>query len=239
MTKNAFPSTASNDEAVLSFLRERGILADESITPQQVEEKKRKEAYHNTLLLLSNYRNILWQTDSELETIAAELNLPLQKLDAVLSRIDAEIGMENRRLELRLERLAKTRQLLDRINDALTSLKRKPDNGPLLYELIYLTYIGEEKLDTIKLESEVQTDLTATVRYLQRRDRFRQVERTSLLAPICLSKQSNSQINNYSEIRKKTNYEKSMGEQLQKNALNKLTILPSAFFIKSLFNKAG
>ena len=138
--------TAANAEAVLSFLRERGILADESITPQQVGEKKRKEAYHNTLLLLSNYRNILWQTDSELDTIAAELNLPLQKLDAVLSRIDAEIGMENRRLELRLERLAKTRQLLDRINDALTSLKYKPDNGPLLYDLIYLTYISEEKL---------------------------------------------------------------------------------------------
>ena len=146
MTENTFPTAASNDEVVLSFLRERGILADESITPQQVEEKKRKEAYHNTLLLLSNYRNILWQTDSELDTIAAELNLPLQKLDAVLSRIDAEIGMENRRLELRLERLAKTRQLLDRINDALTTLKYKPDNGPLLYELIYLTYIGEEKL---------------------------------------------------------------------------------------------
>ncbi len=51
--------------------------------------------------------------------------------------------MENRRLELRLERLAKTRQLLDRINDALTSLKYKPDNGPLLYDLIYLS---EEKL---------------------------------------------------------------------------------------------
>ena len=97
----------------------------------------------STLLLLSNFRNILWQTDSELDIIAAELNLPLQKLDAVLSRIDAEIGMENRRLELRLERLAKTRQLLDRINDALTSLKYKPDNGPLLYDLIYLS---EEKL---------------------------------------------------------------------------------------------
>ena len=145
MTEKSFPA-ASNDEAVLSFLREGGILADENITPQQVGEKKRKEAYHNTLLLLSNYRNILWQTDSELDTIAAELNLPLQKLDAVLSRIDAEIGMENRRLELRLERLAKTRQLLDRINDSLTSLKRKPDNGPLLYDLIYLTYISEEKL---------------------------------------------------------------------------------------------
>ena len=94
MTEKNF-SAASNDEAVLSFLRERGILADESITPQQIEEKKRKEAYHNTLLLLSNYRNILWQTDSELDTIAAELNLPLQNLDAVLSRIDAEIGMSH------------------------------------------------------------------------------------------------------------------------------------------------
>ena len=164
MTKNAFPSTASNDEAVLSFLRERGILADESITPQQVEEKKRKEAYHNTLLLLSNYRNILWQTDSELDTIAAELNLPLQKLDAVLSRIDAEIGMENRRLELRLERLAKTRQLLDRINDALTTLKYKPDNGPLLYDLIYMTYIGEEKL----LQTDVLYRLNISRRHFYR-----------------------------------------------------------------------
>jgi hypothetical protein len=54
--------------------------------------------------------------------------------------------MENRRLELRLERLAKTRQLLDQINDALTSLKHKPGNGQLLYDLIYLTYIAEDKM---------------------------------------------------------------------------------------------
>ena len=164
MTENTFPTAASNDEVVLSFLRERGILADESITPQQVEEKKRKEAYHNTLLLLSNYRNILWQTDIELDTMAAELNLPLQKLDAVLSRIDAEIGMENRRLEFRLERLAKTRQLLDRINDALTTLKYKPDNGPLLYDLIYMTYIGEEKL----LQTDVLYRLNISRRHFYR-----------------------------------------------------------------------
>lgn len=138
--------TAANAEAVLSFLRDRGILEDDGVTPQQVEEKKRKQAYHNTLLLLTNYRSILWQTESELESVAAELNLPLRKLDAVLSRIDAEIGMENRRLELRLERLAKTRQLLDQINDALTSLKHKPGNGQLLYDLIYLTYIAEDKM---------------------------------------------------------------------------------------------
>lgn len=156
--------TASNAEAVLSFLRDRGVLENESITPQQVKEKKQKQAYHNTLLLLTNYRNILWQTESELETVAAELNLPLQKLDAVLSRIDAEIGMENRRLELRLERLAKTRLLLDRINDALTALKYKPGNGQLLYDLIYMTYIAEEKM----LQSDVLFRLNISRRHYYR-----------------------------------------------------------------------
>ncbi len=149
---------------MLSFLRDRGVLEDESITPQQVEAKKQKQAYHNTLLLLTNYRNILWQTESELETVAAELNLPLQKLDAVLSRIDAEIGMENRRLELRLERLVKTRQLLDRINDALTMLKYKPGNGQLLYDLIYMTYIAEEKM----LQSDVLFRLNISRRHYYR-----------------------------------------------------------------------
>ena len=156
--------TASNAEAVLSFLRDRGVLTSKDLTPQQVEENKQKQAYHNTLLLLANYRNILWQTDSELETIAAELELPLQNLDAVLSRIDAQIGMENRRLELRLERLAKTRQLLDRINDALTTLKRKPENGQLLYDLIYMTYIGEEKL----LQTDVLFRLNISRRHYYR-----------------------------------------------------------------------
>ena len=72
--------------------------------------------------------------------------------------------MENRRLELRLERLAKTRQLLDRINDALTTLKRKPENGQLLYDLIYMTYIGEEKL----LQTDVLFRLNISRRHYYR-----------------------------------------------------------------------
>ena len=60
--------------------------------------------------------------------------------------MDAEAGMGNRKLESRVESLRKSRLLLDRINEALTVLKKKPGNGPRLYELIYLTYIVPEKL---------------------------------------------------------------------------------------------
>jgi len=165
---NRSKRTASSAEAVLSFLRNQGILAENSTLSEEMireaQEKKQKQAYHNTLLLLSNYRNILWQTDCEIETIASELNVPLKNLDALLSRVDAEIGMENRRLELNLERLAKTRQLLDRINDALTALKRKPDNGSLLYDLIYMTYISDEKL----LQTDVLFRLNISRRHYYR-----------------------------------------------------------------------
>ena len=165
---NQTKRTVSQSEAVLSFLRDRGVLSNDDDISEAVvhdaQQKKQKQAYHNTLLLLTNYRNILWQTDCEIEAIASELNLPLKNLDAILSRIDAEIGMDNRRLELNLERLAKTRQLLDRINDALTALKRKPDNGPLLYDLIYLTYICEEKL----LQTDVLFRLNISRRHYYR-----------------------------------------------------------------------
>ena len=165
---NSSKRTASSAEAVLSFLRNQGSLAENSTLSEEMirkaQDKKQKQAYHNTLLLLSNYRNILWQTDCEIEAIASELNVPLNNLDALLSRVDAEIGMENRRLELNLERLAKTRQLLDRINDALTALKRKPDNGPLLYDLIYMTYISDEKL----LQTDVLFRLNISRRHYYR-----------------------------------------------------------------------
>lgn len=159
---------ASSAEAVLSFLRNQGVLPEDGIltedTIRLAQAKKQKQAYHNTLLLLSNYRNILWQTDCEIEAIASELNLPLKNLDAILSRIDAEIGMNNRRLELNLERLTKTRHLLDRINDALTALKRKPDNGQMLYDIIYMTYIAEEK----KLQTDVLFRLNISRRHYYR-----------------------------------------------------------------------
>ena len=80
------------------------------------------------------------------DTIAEELDHPLAELDALLDHMDLEMGMGNRKLESRLESVKKSRLLLDRVNEALTVLKRKPDNGPKMYEIIYLTYLAPDKL---------------------------------------------------------------------------------------------
>ena len=54
--------------------------------------------------------------------------------------------MDNRKIENRLNSINKSRLLLDRVNEALTILKQKPDNGLLMYNIIYNTYIIPEKL---------------------------------------------------------------------------------------------
>ena len=137
-------------DAFIELLTKRGILGDVEIGNEKVrqaQQERRKLAYHNTQMLLKNYRHIIWQAECEASRIADELNLPLQNLDAILSRIDAEIGMGNRRMEAKLESLSKFRVLIDRVNEALTLLRKKPENGEKLYDLIYMTYISPDKLD--------------------------------------------------------------------------------------------
>lgn len=158
--------TVSQTEAVFSFLHDRGVHLPNEETSQENSQKKclQQMAYHNTKLLLKNYRNILWQVGCEIDTIAAELNLPLTNLDALLSRVDAAIGMEDKRVEHQLDRLSKTRQLLDRINEALSVLQMKPGNGKLLYQLIYLTYIDQDE----RRQCDVLEELNISKRHFYR-----------------------------------------------------------------------
>ena len=78
MTENTFPTAASNDEVVLSFLRERGILADESITPQQFKEAEaKKDAVAQQISdiqdrrgTMEDFLRILKQQDGEVTTFS-------------------------------------------------------------------------------------------------------------------------------------------------------------------------
>ena len=131
------------------MLTAQGLLGDDSIqdeTHRKAQQERLQKLYHNTQVLLSHYRDIAWALECFPEAVAQELEEPFNKLDTLLDRMDAEAGMGNRKLESRVEGLRKSRLLLDRINEALTVLKKKPGNGPRLYELIYLTYIVPEKL---------------------------------------------------------------------------------------------
>lgn len=141
---------SAQSAAFINLLTKRGILEDQQIGDdriRQAQKDKKRNMYHNTLLLLQHYRNIAWALECFPTSVAEELDHPLGELDTLLERMDLELGMNNRKLESRIESVRKSRLLLDRVNEALSVLKRKPDNGKMMYELIYLTYISPDKLN--------------------------------------------------------------------------------------------
>lgn len=140
---------SGQSEAFVELLQKRGLIEDTDITNEkrrQAEKDKKRKMYHNTLALLKNYRDISWMLECFPSHIAEELDRPMHDLDALLSIISAEIGMDNRKLENRLQSVQRSRLLLDRFNEALTVLMQKPGNGKLMYNIIYHTFIVPEKI---------------------------------------------------------------------------------------------
>lgn len=139
----------TQSETLMGLLTRRGVLADPKIDDEKMRlarQEKAKNSYHNTLMLLQHYRTIVWVMECFPETVAEELERPFEKLDTLLEQVDLEMAMGNKKLEARMEEVRKSRLLLDRVNEALTVLKKKPVDGERLYRLIYLTYIAPEQL---------------------------------------------------------------------------------------------
>jgi hypothetical protein len=133
----------------IELLAKRGFLEDTRIKDEQIRKAvktKKRVMYHNTKLLLERYRDITWMLECFPSNLAAELDQPLYDLDSLLSAVSAEVGMDNQKLEGRLESVKKSRMLIDRFNEALTVLKKKPGDGDVMYKVLYLSYIVPEKL---------------------------------------------------------------------------------------------
>ena len=136
---------SDQSKAFVDYLTSRGVLSDQKISDKKIREKKKelaKKAYHNTLLLLKHYRDIIWAMNSIPSELKQELNIPLSDLDGLLDRLDTEMSLENVEMENRLRPIMKSRWLIDRLNEAVSVLQDKPTDGDLLYEVIYRTYIG-------------------------------------------------------------------------------------------------
>lgn len=150
MNKNESKGKTTSVETLLSLLARGGYIADTGIadkTARERQQKKQGNSYHNTELLLKQYRTIAWLLECFPDTIAEELEQPFESVDKMIEKLDVDMAMGNRKLENRMEGIRKTRMVIDRINEALTVLKKKPDDGERLYELIYLTYIAPEVLN--------------------------------------------------------------------------------------------
>lgn len=139
----------AQSDAFITLLTKRGILADQQIDDEKRRLAKRaklKNSYHNTLMLLQHYRTLVWMLECFPQSVADELDKPFETVDKLLEDVDLAVSLGNKKIESRIEGMQRSRILMDRVNEALTVLRKKPENGERLYNLIYTTYIIPERL---------------------------------------------------------------------------------------------
>ena len=142
-------SAQRRSNTILQLLTDRGVLPDRKISSKQrqtARQKKQRDTFHNTLQLLQYYRKIAWLVECFPDTIAEELEQPFETVDELLDGMEVSETFGERKLKNRISCVERTRLMLDRVNEALTVLKKKPEDGALLYELIFLTFITPESL---------------------------------------------------------------------------------------------
>lgn len=140
--------------AFVDLLTKRGLLEDKNIENdnlRKAKKAKKRNMFHNTLQLLRHYRDICWLMESFPAEVSEELEQPFLQMDALLNLIDTEMSMDNRKLEYRLLSLQKSRLLIDRLNEAVSVIRRKPGDGERMYEIIYHTFLGPDKLSHMEL----------------------------------------------------------------------------------------
>lgn len=165
---------AARSSAFVEFLQRRGLLDGSKIDDEKIRQAKKEyiqRVHHNTRLLMENYRMIRWVLECCPDEIAAELDAPMGDLDALMDKIDLHLCLEDKRLEGRINAIAKTRVLMDRVNEALTILRRKPIDGQQLYDLLYVSYIQDEQLTNIDICHQLH--MSSRTYYRLRREAFK------------------------------------------------------------------
>lgn len=87
---------AEKSQAFINLLSKRGLLANPKVTNEKIRaarQKKDRDSYHNTLLLLQNYRTLVWVMGCFPETVAEELDRPFSDVDELLEQMDLQLAM--------------------------------------------------------------------------------------------------------------------------------------------------
>lgn len=104
----------------VELLMRKGMLEDPKIDDEKIRKAKKstvQKAYHNTEVLLEQYRLVVWVLECVPGEIAQELLIPVQDVDALAERIELETTLGSKRIENRVNTMMKTRFLVDRVQE--------------------------------------------------------------------------------------------------------------------------
>ena len=110
------------------------------------KSKKEEFLYHNTEMLLKNYRDVVWSI--EVATIQAQISFELEmdcRLDEFLEMsYEAGADLSGTQIQEQMRTLERNKKMLKMINMALDVLQKKQNKGEDYYWILYYTYLSDK-----------------------------------------------------------------------------------------------
>ncbi|MCR4718683.1 MAG: hypothetical protein K5768_03530 [Firmicutes bacterium] len=119
--------------------------------PKGSDRTEREEyLYHNTLLLLKKYRDVVWSI--EVAAMQAQMDFEAEmdcKLDDFLNKsYQAGADLAGTEIQEQMRVMERNKKMLKMIDAAVDLLRRKQVDGEIYYQILYLTYLSDKPLKT-------------------------------------------------------------------------------------------
>lgn len=103
----------------------------------------RDTTYHNTLLLLKRYRDVVWSLTVAVEQVKHDFQTAYKKdIDEFLDAIYiAGADLCGTDIEERAKSIARSNKMLKLVDNAVATMREKNKNGEIYYQVIYHNYL--------------------------------------------------------------------------------------------------
>ena len=107
----------------------------------------RDERYHDTLLLLKKYRDVVWSLSMSVEHIKSDFRECFggsieDFLDSVYV---AGADLSGTDIEERAKCIERSNKMLNLVDDAVATMRQKHKNGELYYQVLYFNYFSAQE----------------------------------------------------------------------------------------------
>ena len=108
---------------------------------------KQDERYHDTLLLLKKYRDVVWSLSMSVEHIKSDFRECFggsieDFLDSVYV---AGADLSGTDIEERAKCIERSNKMLNLVDDAVATMRQKHKNGELYYRILYFNYFSPQE----------------------------------------------------------------------------------------------
>ena len=113
---------------------------------------KEEYLYHNTEVLLKNYRDVIWRVEVSLNSVKSKFENQFEcDLETFLElSYAAGADLSGTDIEDRMRTLERNRKMLKIIQDSLEFLRTKHKKGKLYYQILYVSFISPEEKECVE-----------------------------------------------------------------------------------------